>query len=519
MMENISTIVSPKVTALMRSLLTGYLACAASALAFAADQQAVKETLLVELPDNAIDLIAKFSKGSPHVAWKQRNANKALQVIVDGAKGPEFQDVRNLSWSEDGFHLAYIAKRNDRWLAVVHDKNGDRYSDAAEPSSLPLTISPDGSRLAYVGNGGSVVVDNIVCLPAVSIGFNWSGVLPKFYLPVFSPDSKHVAYGRFIVRGGFKRAAESSMVSYMDGQPLNLPTTTALFIIEDIDDRLQFELSGSSGPEAFGRQFMFSPDSSKLALFMNGGAYVNGERLGGFSADGELYRAAFSADSKHFAFSGEVGTPSSWRKRHGSWAVILDGQELARFDGYVSPPVFSPDGSSVGYVAADNTGSVFEMLGNKKIRPVPVRSGFHFVINRRQFLEHELVTYYKQAATVEHLRFSPTGQLAYVLVHDGTHLSERIERFISSRKVVCGNIQSKEFVASSIDNLQFGERDQDVAYEVHGIGHINGSGAVVIGDTEHPGEVIHGTLTIDGKIAEWLTIRENKIYRVQYEIR
>ncbi|HKY53053.1 MAG TPA: hypothetical protein VJM08_02055 [Anaerolineales bacterium] len=77
------------------------------------------------------------------VAYRAKQKGK-LFVVVGDRRGPEFDDVRTPVFSPDGSTVAYQAKQNRRWLIVVGDRKGAEFDEVGPP-----VFSPDGSKVAY----------------------------------------------------------------------------------------------------------------------------------------------------------------------------------------------------------------------------------------------------------------------------------------------------------------------------------------------------------------------------------
>jgi len=149
--------------------------------------------------DSTADAEDREDTASPdglRVAWRTPHGNK-WSVIVNGQlQGPEFDEVRALSFSPDSQHLAYTARRGKKWLMVT---------DAVEPlaayddSGAPLW-SRDGRRLMYVAARDkewfAVLYGKEASTGYDEIGIPWGRgpyVHQAFY-EAFSEDGQHTAY-------------------------------------------------------------------------------------------------------------------------------------------------------------------------------------------------------------------------------------------------------------------------------------------------------------------------------------
>lgn len=78
------------------------------------------------------------------VAYRAKAGGKMF-VVINGEKQSDFDDVRYLTFNRDGSKLAYAAKLKDRWFIVSGDEKGPEFDKVGPP-----VFSPDeGNRLAY----------------------------------------------------------------------------------------------------------------------------------------------------------------------------------------------------------------------------------------------------------------------------------------------------------------------------------------------------------------------------------
>ena len=92
----------------------------------------------------------------PHLVWHGRTPDRRHDVRVvehrgqfvevDGVRGPTFDAIAlgALAMSSDGAHLAYAARRSDRWTVVADGREGPAYDGIGE-----IVYSSDGAHLAY----------------------------------------------------------------------------------------------------------------------------------------------------------------------------------------------------------------------------------------------------------------------------------------------------------------------------------------------------------------------------------
>jgi Tol biopolymer transport system component len=125
-----------------------------------------------------------FSPDGRHVAYEARKGNK-WQVIVDGQAGPEFRCVWYPTFSPDGKRLAYVAMKDEKCLMVVDSQVGPEYDNVYKGR---LAFSNDSRHYAYSAQKGGkwlVVVDG-------QEGAQFAKVVGDSL--VFSPDGRILAY-------------------------------------------------------------------------------------------------------------------------------------------------------------------------------------------------------------------------------------------------------------------------------------------------------------------------------------
>jgi Tol biopolymer transport system component len=269
-----------------------------------------------------------------------------------------------------------------------------------------LTVSPDGNRIGYVvlkspskgwmalapfmvGRSGTakVVVDGVE-------GPEYEGV----GMPVFSPDSRRVAYramhgGKFSVGtsaiGRFRQMVVVDGVegpAYEEvGEPLFSPDSQHIAYGASVDRRPHMIVDGAPGAAYDRVTFpVFSPDSRRVAYIAWQGKemmLVDGAEVTALKAIDGAHDLAFSPDGRRLVYAArrgkqslvgvngvpgpaydEVGVPVfssdgrlAYAARRGDAAFLLIEPEPRESTPYVrvGNPVFSPDGRRLAYWVYD----------------------------------------------------------------------------------------------------------------------------------------------------------------------
>jgi hypothetical protein len=124
-----------------------------------------------------------FSPDGKHVAYSG-SRGKGVVTICDGKEVAKGTAVFSPDWQ----HMAYVASKGWGWLVVCDGKEGPRHI-LGETWRTQLFFSPDSQRMAYRASQ-SRQIEFVVMDGIQSIRYH----LVDVDNPIFSPDSKHLAY-------------------------------------------------------------------------------------------------------------------------------------------------------------------------------------------------------------------------------------------------------------------------------------------------------------------------------------
>ena len=243
--------------------------------------------------------------------------DRKWRIVVDGVEHKPYDHVSGPRLSDDGRHVAYVAVRGGQFLFVKNQQESPLFDEAELKAP---TLSPDGLRYAAVARRGPrayVVVDGQEKSPC-------DEVLP---LPVFSADSKRLAYG---VR---KSGGICQLV---------------------VDDAPAGAYEGIHA-------IAFSPDSRRVSAVVSQGGkqvvMIDGKPGRGYD---EIQAAslAFSPDSQSIAYAA---------RRADKWHVVLDGLESRPYDALVFAAPLAFDANGALRLFATRSRQVEADLGRKVV--------------------------------------------------------------------------------------------------------------------------------------------------------
>ncbi len=287
----------------------------------------VTETSLGKWDPGGMKGTLAVSPDGRHIAYAAKRGNKFV-VIRDGKDGKlyegygsdgDFAGKMQPLFSQNSQKLGYSARQGDQWTFVVDGHEGSFYD---EISGFDLALSADGKVQAFAARQKDAerVIVNGIEGPA----YSWirEG-------PILSSDGKHLAY-----------VAERSTLEF--GQP------ATYFVV----------LDGKEGPGYIGpgighegdeivKDLTFSPDGRHLAYLVKRDkkwlCVVDGVEGKAYDNFSELF-LVFSADGQKLAYSAHVGD---------KWQMVLNGHEGPLVEGRdllgLGPIEFSPDGNHIAY--------------------------------------------------------------------------------------------------------------------------------------------------------------------------
>jgi hypothetical protein len=269
-----------------------------------------------------------------------REKNHCRLVVNGDETGSEYDDISYPLYSRDGKRLAYLGKRDKKWVAVVDGKEMDFRSSAVWSDSWGF--SPDGTRFF-------VAASNNISWTSTT---TWTYVVddspgPQFqalsYI-TFTPDGRHYAYGGTNLKGIFRRQkAIGAMI--LDGRSVGSYEGRGV-------KGLLGAMAGTADNMVLGVRNLF--------------AELDGVSTPQFSPEGTLVYAA--------------------RRGKGNVTLFAENEAGPGFDDILSPVVFSDDSRHSTYVARRGTEFV-EVRDNSPVRVFPAgksgATGVEWIVTTR----------------------------------------------------------------------------------------------------------------------------------------
>lgn len=223
-----------------------------------------------------------------------------------------------LIFSPDSKKLAYSFKMG-KWFVDVDGKEQNKYDDIG---TLPI-FSSDSKHLAYVATKDGnefVVIDGKEEGKYDAIGSN----------PIFSPDGKKLAYAamegdkQFIVSGGKEEKKYDYLVK--ENTIIQINSKCGVHVLNERGK--EFSVCGDKGGRVLlfsKKAVLFSPDGSQMvyAAGENGKEFIVVDDKEQKKYDKILTFPIFSSDGKHIAYVVQ---------ENGKEFVVIDGEEQRKFD-------------------------------------------------------------------------------------------------------------------------------------------------------------------------------------------
>ncbi len=264
-------------------------------------------------------------------------------------------DLFYIDFNQHGKGVAYIANVGNK-THVVHNgvpgKLFDGYNLAA------LQMSPDAKRVVHVAiaqKKWSVVINGVA-----------SGLYDEVGPPVFSPDSKHVAYE---VKNGdtwsivADSSATSPALSYYD-KPVYSADSSKIMIVENTPDDQKKNIVICSNNllriaviPATAQPMVISADKNRVAAVSEqNGKYMSIDFA--FNKPDVVVKGPLYDSIQHLSISKNGSSLSYLATKGTATYLILDGkEELLPVGEYPWPPVIRPNGKGAGIVISDKSGA------------------------------------------------------------------------------------------------------------------------------------------------------------------
>ncbi len=440
----------------------------------------------INAPDKQIYLESMvISPDSEHIAYVCKNAGK-LFVSQDGKKGPSYDTIQQGTplFSLDSKQVIYVARKGAKWCVVVNNREYKAYDNVTIP-----VMSPDGKRMAYVarvkeGQDKSrvfVVLDNKEQKAYDLVISKNPNTL------IFSPDSAHFSYitlmqkekKMLVVSDGIEgKRYEAVMASVYSPDSKHLAygamENKKAFIVKDNVELERYEQIGI---------FSFSPDSNHMIYTIKQGTkwgLVYDGKKGALYDDVGAPR--FSNDSKHIAYivmnnkkkkmlmdGKQVGSeyeeieffnlsPDSKQliftaKKGNKWFLVKDGIEGPAYD-IVSYPAYSPDSKHICYLVQQDMkafmvrdgkrGSPYEQVmipiyspDSSRLSYIAKKEGkWVMVLDEKDSRKYDSIAYPTFTDDSKHFVYLAMNNNEWKLVVDGKEGKEKFVGFLKGSMIV-----------------------------------------------------------------------------------
>jgi len=302
------------------------------------------EESIVTLEESIVPGSFKISPNGLSYACIVNDKNN-FQVILDGRRHRSYEKISDLCFAPNNNHLAYIAKRGQRFFLVYDGIEGEGYDRIEESSFL---FSSNGIHYAFVGKRGdkSLVVTETGKEKAYDeIG---EGLIK------FSPDGQILTYPArvgtqwFLVVNGQESKAYHGIWDVAFSRD-----SMRLAAVVQVENRYSVLVDDEEGPVfplVKPGSLIFSPDSRQIGYIAQdqGQEFIVIDHQVGNAYDRIISRQpAFSPDSSKIAYAAQ---------RQEDQFVVWDGVEGKPYQMIMDePPVISPNSRNLAYAAYDGT--------------------------------------------------------------------------------------------------------------------------------------------------------------------
>jgi Tol biopolymer transport system component len=305
-----------------------------------------KESVLLDtLPQGVNPDDIQFSPDGTEVVYRWKTAGGRQGFAFNGRIEQYYDEVGEfVSYTRDGSHYAYTAKRGGKSFIVFDGTEGEPFDQVADPD-----LAVTGRSLAYAAKSGE----------SAFILFNGRRLENEAYElirpPDLSPDGRRVAYeakkkGRwhYVIDGKEGPAFDELAEGYYsrDGRSFAYAGRRGskwVFVRDGWESREYDEVGVY--PEAADADLFTARETGRAFIVFRGKEGLKYDKVGW---------PAVSADGKRIAYGAVRGDKSF---------VVLEKREGQSYD-TVGRPVFSPDGREIAYDAVE--GQRFLMIRNDR---------------------------------------------------------------------------------------------------------------------------------------------------------
>jgi len=306
-------------------------------------------------------------------------------MILIGAESDEYDIFPwSIQFSKDGKRLAYAIKYNkkDKMGICVDGTCGGEWNEVVKGTPI---LSPDGKRVAYLGNDGK----NVKLILDGKPGQGYKTINDV----IFSPNSEHVLfwaeqYGglKYVVLDNSKRIRVDEIYELIFS-----PDSKKIAFSARLGDKWYAFLNGKKGP-AFDQvlDIKFSLDSKNFCYLGKKGLiwnlYLNGKKQKEWGARFGAVR--FSIDSKRIAYAycryNKLDGEDGKSKLEENWYMSVDGVSGPKIDAS-SAFMFSPDSKHYAYVVGKPGEQYIYKDGKKVTEDFEIIRDMKFSIDSKHF--------------------------------------------------------------------------------------------------------------------------------------